>query len=86
MPAITFLQGNASNNSLTGGAGNNTLDGGAGNDTLKGGTGSDTYNRDAAGDAVTDVVNVVAGVNTGGKDTVIASFSGYDLLTVESLC
>lgn len=69
------LTGNELNNTLTGGAGNDTLDGGTGTDRLVGGTGSDTYYVNDATDVIVEVNNVVAGINSGGKDTVIASYN-----------
>ena len=89
-----ILTGNALNNSLTGGAGNDTLDGGVGDDTMIGGIGndimiggigSDTYYLDNAGDQITEVVNVVSGVYTGGKDTVIASINYIRYMVVLAL-
>ncbi|HEY8118203.1 MAG TPA: Ig-like domain-containing protein [Methylophilaceae bacterium] len=64
------ITGNAGANILTGNDAGDTLDGGAGNDILNGGTGNDVFVIDRAGDVIND---------TGGIDTVKASFSGYTL-------
>jgi len=63
------LQGMGGNDYLEGAAGNDTLDGGAGADSLDGGDGNDVY--------VIDLQDAIA--DSGGIDTVVVPFDGYQL-------
>jgi Ca2+-binding RTX toxin-like protein len=77
------LRGNATGNSLDGDSGDDTLIGESGNDTLIGGSGNDSmvggadddyYIIDSSSDAVVEAAS-------GGTDSVLATFSGYTLLS-----
>ena len=73
--------GNALTNVITGNGSANTLDGGTGVDTLIGGAGNDTYVVDVAGDVVTELATVGAGI-----DTVQSTAASYTLAAnVENL-
>ena len=86
------LDGGTGNDNLIGGLGDDTLKGGAGDDSLNGsigadrmsgGSGNDTYYVENAGDKVFEFTT--AGVDDGGRDRVVATFS-YSLGTfVEDL-
>lgn len=60
------LSGEGGSDTLSGSDGNDTLDGGSGADSLSGGNGNDVFFLDDPGDLLSD---------TGGADTVIASFT-----------
>lgn len=78
MGAARSGTGNGLANILTGTGFADSLNGGVGADTMIGGLGDDTYRVDASGDVV---------IETGGRDTVLASASwvmadGVDVLTL----
>ena len=68
------LNGGAGADTLYGGSGNDTLDGGTGADTMYGGSGNDTYVVDDASDVVSEE-STGSGIDDGGTDLVIVSFS-----------
>ena len=76
------LTGNSGDNQLAGNAGNDVLNGGAGVNYLYGGSGDDTYYVNSTTD---HALEVQAGVDQGGNDTVISSINYALPLDIENL-
>ncbi|TFU05774.1 hypothetical protein EUV02_01735 [Polymorphobacter arshaanensis] len=74
--AAVFATGNTSANTLRGNGLNNTLDGKTGADSMYGGAGDDIYIVDNAGDKVFEVV---AGIDSGGFDTVKTALASWTM-------
>lgn len=63
------LSGNGGNDTIEGNGGNDTIDGGAGDDDLDGQGGTDTVSYASAAAAVTVLLTITGGQNTGGAGT-----------------